>query len=126
LLTGCLIAIAVAIPITLAARPIAGIFITGGIVHDTAAGFLTLVPWSWPGFALVFIMASTHTATGRPLLGASLTVARMFAFLIPLTWLLSQAFGLPGVFGAFVAANLLSALAGLASLKLAASHRAAG
>jgi hypothetical protein len=50
----------------------------------------------------------------------------MFAFLIPLTWLLSQAFGLPGVFGAFVAANLLSALAGLASLKLAASHRAAG
>ena len=47
----------------------------------------------------------------------------MFAFLIPLTWLLSQAFGLPGVFGAFVAANLFSALVGLASLKLAKSHR---
>ena len=123
LLTGCLIAIVVAIPITLAARPIAGIFITGGMVHETAAGFLALVPWSWPGFALVFVTASMHTATGRPLLGASLTVARMFAFLIPLTWLLSQAFGLAGVFGAFVAANLLSALAGLASLKLATSHR---
>ena len=123
LLTGCLIAIVVAIPITLAARPISGIFITGGMVHETAAGFLALVPWSWPGFALVFVTASMHTATGRPLLGASLTVARMFAFLIPLTWLLSQAFGLAGVFGAFVAANLLSALAGLASLKLATSHR---
>ena len=123
LLTGCLIAIAVAIPVSMAARPITGLFITDGIVHDTAAGFLAIVPWSWPGFALVFVMASIHTATGRPLLGASLTVARMFAFLIPLTWLLSQAFGLPGLFGAFVAANLLSALVGLASLKLATSHR---
>ncbi|MDP7064285.1 MAG: hypothetical protein QGH08_04490, partial [Arenicellales bacterium] len=51
-------------------------------------------------------------------LGASLTLVRLIVLLIPLTWLLSRYFGLPGVFMAFVLANLLSAVVGLSSFYL--------
>ncbi|GIS87410.1 MAG: hypothetical protein CM1200mP18_01200 [Gammaproteobacteria bacterium] len=64
------------------------------------------------------MISSIHTATGRPFLGASLTLVRLFILLIPLTWLLSIYFGLPGIFSGFVLANLLTAVVGLASFYL--------
>ncbi len=116
--TGVVISLVVAIPVYLWAAPLAGIFISGGLVQETATTFLKIVPWSWAGFALVFMISSIHMATGRPFLGASLTLVRLIVLLIPLTWLLSRYFGLPGVFMAFVLANLLSAVAGLSSFYL--------
>ena len=116
--TGVVISLVVAIPVYLFAAPLTGIFISGGLVQETATTFLKIVPWSWAGFALVFMISSIHMATGRPFLGASLTLVRLLALLIPLTWLLSHHFGLPGVFMAFVLANLLSAVAGLTTFYL--------
>jgi putative MATE family efflux protein len=116
--TGVVISLVVAIPVYLSAAPLAGIFISGGLVQETATTFLKIVPWSWAGFALVFMISSIHMATGRPFLGASLTLVRLFVLLIPLTWLLSRHYGLAGVFMAFVLANLLTAMAGLASFYL--------
>ena len=107
-----------AIPVYLFAAPLTGIFISGGLVQETATTFLKIVPWSWAGFALVFMISSIHMATGRPFLGASLTLVRLIVLLIPLTWLLSRYFGLPGVFMAFVLANFLSAAVGLSSFYL--------
>ena len=124
--TGVVISLIVAVPVYLFAPHIAGIFISGGPVQETATNFLQIVSWSWPGFALVFMISSIHTATGRPFLGASLTLVRLFILLIPLTWLLSIYFGLPGIFSGFVLANLLTAVAGLASFYLFKPRNHAG
>jgi Na+-driven multidrug efflux pump len=51
---------------------------------------------------------------GRPLPGVVISVARTAVIYIPLAWVADRWFGIPGIFGAYAIANIVTGLAAYA------------
>ena len=105
--------LAVGLGLFLAAPSIARVFTDDPKVAAATASYLRIVSWSLGLQGVSALVGSAFNAVGRALYSTAITLVRMFALYLPLAWLGSQVWGLPGVFAGACAAN---ALAGLGSL----------
>ncbi len=86
---------------TIFARPLLGIFITDAEVLHVAVELLYIVLWSGLLFGAFASLAALMRASGDVLVPTAITIGVLAVLELPLAWLLSQRFGLIGVWMAF-------------------------
>lgn len=89
------------------AWPLARLFNDDPEVVRMTQQYLWIVPLSYAPFGVALLVASMFNALGMPLKSTALAALRLVVLAIPLAWLGSTLFGLPGVFLGIAAANLL-------------------
>ena len=99
--------IAVAAVAGLAAGPIAGLYTESESIRSVTVQYFWLVAWSWGAYGVVMSTNAAFNGSGRPLPGVVISSCRVIVVLLPLIFLGRWLFGLPGLFGAISASNLL-------------------
>ncbi len=97
--------------LALASRPIASLFNDDPQVISITMLFLWIVPVGYALFGVFLISTMTLNVLNKPFPAAVLMVIQMFGLYIPLAYVGSYLFGLPGIFGAIVMAYSLSGIA---------------
>ncbi|MBR9884962.1 MAG: MATE family efflux transporter, partial [Oceanospirillales bacterium] len=72
--------------------------------------WMVLVPAGFGFQAITFLSASSFNALHQPMRAMRISLFRLFIMYVPLGWLGSELFGLPGMFAALVLANGITAL----------------
>ena len=70
---------------------------------------MLIVPAGFGFQAATFLSASSFNALHQPMRAMRISLLRLFVMYVPLGWLGSQLFGLPGMFAALVLANGITA-----------------
>ena len=86
---------------TVFARPLLGMFITEAEVLHVAVELLYIVLWSGLLFGAFASLAALMRASGDVLVPTVITISVLAVLELPLAWLLSQRFGLIGIWMAF-------------------------
>lgn len=71
--------------------------------------YIWIMPLSYGMQGVIILCNSALNAIHRPMVALYLSMARFFVFYVPLAWIGSLLFGLPGFFGGAVAGNILMA-----------------
>lgn len=90
--------------LALAAKPIASVFSNNPLVISMIMLYFWIVPIGFGLQGVLLVSTSAMNALNRPLHAAILSVIQMFALYIPLSFVGSYMFGIPGVFGALALA----------------------
>lgn len=99
--------IGVAVILALFAPNIAKIFDSNPTVTEVAANYLRIVPISYGFAGIIFVVASAFNALGKPIPSMIINFARMILLYVPLAYIGSQMWGILGIFGATLTANVL-------------------
>lgn len=92
------------------ADSLAALFTDDPDVTRWLALWMVLVPAGFGFQAITFLSASSFNALHQPMRAMRISLFRLFIMYVPLGWLGSILFGLPGMFAALVIANGLTAL----------------
>ncbi len=76
-----------------------------GPVVNTAAFYLSVVPWSYGLWGVLMMSSASFNALGKPLPSTMLSFTRMFILYIPMALLLNLLFGYNGIFVATAISN---------------------
>lgn len=71
--------------------------------------WMVMVPAGFGFQAITFLSASSFNALHQPMRAMRISLFRLFVMYIPLSWLGSLMFGLPGMFAGLVVANGITA-----------------
>jgi len=96
--------------LALAAGLIAAVFSDNDEVIEAIKLFIWIMPLGYGLQGIIILTNSSLNALHRPLAALSLSLARFFLFYVPLAWLGSRLFGLPGLFAGAVCGNLIMSL----------------
>ena len=96
-----------ALALGLSAGPVASLFSDSPVVAERAAWYLTLVPWSYGALGIGVIIGTLLNALNRANTAALLTAARLFALIVPLSYLGSIWRGFEGLLGGLAVGNLM-------------------
>ena len=69
--------------------------------------YIWIASWSWGCYGIVMSVNASFNGSGRALPGVVISTCRVIVVLLPLIWVGQALFGLPGLFGAVCASNLL-------------------
>lgn len=97
---------AVAVILALAADPLARIFNDDPEVIAMTAQYFRIVPASYAPFGVAILVASMFNSMQMPLKATGLAALRLVVLAVPLAWLGSTLYGLPGLFAGIATANL--------------------
>jgi putative MATE family efflux protein len=89
---------------------IPGLFTDSEEVARVTRLFLLIVPVSYGAYGMVMIMNASFNGLGHPMPAVWISVARILVLYVPLALAGAALFGIPGVFGAYVVANVVSGL----------------
>lgn len=103
-------------------RPIATIFNTDTEVVAATTLYLSIVPLSYAFQGVLNLSNSVLNVLQKPLYATGITMLQMFILLIPLALIGSSLFGLIGIFGAIVVANVLAGIVAYGVLGRVANH----
>lgn len=92
------------------AEPIAGLFTDSEEAIDVLVLFLMIVPAGHAFQGSFQGVLNSFNAIDRPFVAAGLSAARTVGLTMPLAWVGSELFGLEGIFGAIVVANVIVAV----------------
>lgn len=81
-------------------------------VTETAAFYLSMVPWSYGVWGVLMMSSASFNALGKPLPSTVLSFTRMFILYIPLALLLNSAIGYTGIFMATALSNVVMGVLG--------------
>ncbi len=98
----------------LAAPWIARVFARDPAVVEPTVSYLRIVSWSLGLQGVSTLVSSAFNAVNRALYSTGITLVRMFVLYVPLAYLGSHFWGLPGIFAGACAANALVGLGSLA------------
>ena len=77
-------------------------------VIGVAALFLLIVPVSYGTYGMVMVMNASFNGMGKPMPAVHISVGRMVLLYLPLAFIADRAFGVAGIFGAYMAANVIT------------------
>ena len=72
--------------------------------------FLWIVPVSYGTYGMVMVMNAAFNGLGHPMPGVWVSVGRIAVLYVPLAALGMWLYGLPGIFFAYAAANIISGI----------------
>jgi Na+-driven multidrug efflux pump len=96
-----------AIALILIAEPLTGLFSESPPIQDVAVAYLRIAALSYGAYGLVMSVNAAFNGSGRPLPGVVISACRVIVVFLPLAYLGKELLGLPGLFGATLASNLL-------------------
>jgi Na+-driven multidrug efflux pump len=102
--------LAVYLVLGLSAILIANVFSDDPQVIEGIKLFVWIMPLGYGLQGVIILTNSSLNALHRPLIALYLSVARFFVFYVPLAYLGSRYFGLPGFFAGAVAGNFIMAI----------------
>lgn len=79
-------------------------------VTDVTTLFLLIAPISYGAYGMVMVMNASFNGMGKPIPAVYISVARMIVIYLPLAYLLNWTFGIPGIFAAYAAANVITGI----------------
>jgi putative MATE family efflux protein len=85
-----------------------GLFSDSDSVQVVTSTFLWLVPISYGTYGMVMVMNASFNGLGRPMPGVVISVCRIVVLYVPIALIGMQLFGVPGIFGAYAIANIVS------------------
>ncbi len=100
--------IAVAVLLQVFGDFIAGLFGVTGQARDTALLHMHIVPLSYIAIGCAMTVNGALNALGRPMAAMWVSLSRTVAVYAPLAWVLSQFFGVIGIFIAAASANFIA------------------
>ena len=102
----------IAIAVILAALSgfLPSLFSDNPAVTDVTTLFLLIAPVSYGAYGMVMVMNASFNGMGKPIPAVYISVARMIAIYLPLAYLLNRMFGIPGIFAAYAAANVITGI----------------
>ena len=77
-------------------------------VVGVATTFLFIVPISYGTYGMVMVMNASFNGMGKPMPAVHISVGRMVVLYIPLALIAERYFGVAGIFGAYMAANVIT------------------
>ena len=86
-----------------------GLFSENSDVTETARLFLLIAPISYGAYGVVMVMNAAFNGMGKPMPAVVISVARMAILYVPLAILMQKLLGIPGIFGTYAFANIVSA-----------------
>ena len=89
---------------------IAGWFSSDEEIVAIIRPFLLWVPISYGAFGYNLLVTATFNGSGKPGKAMLIFGSRLFGLIVPLTWLATRWMGIPGMFVAMIAGNLLAGL----------------
>lgn len=98
---------ALAVVAGIAALPVAELFSESAEAIEVATLYLWIVPLSYGAAGIVMLVNAAFNGLGRPLPATTISVTRMVIVYIPLAFAGRALFGIPGIFAAYAASNLL-------------------
>lgn len=101
----------------LSAGLIAWVFTRDPAVADIIRLYIWIMPLSYGMLGVIILCNSALNAMHKPMVALYLSLARFFLFYVPLAWLGSRLFGLPGFFTGALLGNLLMAAVSWFSLR---------
>jgi putative MATE family efflux protein len=107
----------IAVLLALLGEWIPGLFSDHAEVTGVAALFLTIVPISYGAYGMVMVMNASFNGMGKPMPAVSISVGRMVLIYVPLAMIGDRLFGVGGIFGAYMIANLVSGIVSYAWAK---------
>jgi Na+-driven multidrug efflux pump len=102
--------LAIALLLAVTAPSIASLFNENPAVTSVTAAYLRIVPLSYGLLGIVLLVRTALNVLNRPFQAAALTVIQMFVLYIPLAYIGSYLFGVPGIFVAAAAANVIAGI----------------
>ncbi len=93
--------------LALLANPLARLLNDDPAIVEYTKLFLWIVPASYIPYGIALLVAAMYNAMEMPLKATLLAALRLVALAVPLAWLGSYLYGLPGLFGGIVAANVV-------------------
>lgn len=79
-------------------------------VTGVATQFLLIVPISYGAYGMVMVMNAAFNGMGKPMPAVHISVARMVVIYVPLAYVAEQFLGVAGIFGAYMAANIITGI----------------
>ena len=89
------------------ARPMATLLNEDPTIVRSTELFLWIVPASYVPYGIALLVAAMYNAMAMPLKATLLAALRLVVLAVPLAWLGSRLFGLPGLFGGVALANVV-------------------
>jgi len=89
-----------------------GLFSSNEHVTSVTRLFLLIAPIGYGAYGIVMVMNAAFNGLGNPLPGVVISVTRIMALYLPLSFLASRLWGIGGIFAAYAAANMLAGLMG--------------
>ena len=86
---------------------VSALFDDNTTVIEVAALYLLLVPVSYGSWGVLMMASAIFNSLGKPVSSTIMSIIRMFVLYIPLAFLGKWAFGIPGIFLASAASNIL-------------------
>jgi putative MATE family efflux protein len=77
-------------------------------VIGVATQFLFIVPLSYGTYGMVMVMNASFNGMGKPMPAVNISVGRMVVLYLPLAFIADRLFGVAGIFGAYMAANVIT------------------
>jgi putative MATE family efflux protein len=77
---------------------------------EVTRSYLVIVPISYGAYGVVMIMNASFNGLGKPMPAVYISVGRMIVLYVPLAFVGRYLFDIPGIFGAFALANIISGL----------------
>lgn len=93
--------------LALLANPLARLLNDDPAIVEYTKLYLWIVPASYIPYGLALLVAAMYNAMEMPLKATFLAALRLVVLAVPLAWLGSHLFGVPGLFGGIVAANTI-------------------
>ncbi len=86
---------------------VARLFDNNPDVTSVALNYLRIVPISYGFSGIIFVVVAAFNALGRPMPSMTINFTRMILLYVPLAYLGSQIWGIVGIFGATLTANVI-------------------
>lgn len=99
--------LAMAVLFWFAAEPITHLFTKHELAVQASITYLHIVPITYGLLSTIMIVSSMANGIGQPIPALIMTISRLLLIYLPLAWLLSQQFGLNGIYIATAAANAI-------------------
>lgn len=109
--------LALVVLLAIIGRPLAAVFNDDPVVVSTAATYFLIVPISYGLNGVMRISSTVISVLNKPLRSALLALAQTFALYVPLAFLGSELFGLPGIFAAASLSFIIAGIVGYFWLK---------
>ena len=109
----CLVSgLVIAATLALLSGVVPDLFSDNPAVTDVTRLFMWIAPISYGAYGIVMVVNAAFNGLGNPMPGVVISVTRILALYVPLAFIGKELFGIPGIFGAYAAANILSGLLG--------------
>lgn len=99
--------LALAVVLVLIAKPLTGLFSESEPIQTVAVQYLWIAAVSYGAYGLVMSVNASFNGMGKPMPGVVISACRVIIVFLPLAFLGRELFGLPGLFAATTASNLL-------------------